>query len=418
MLLASARTSMSSKIIGANADFFAGMVVDAMLAVKRVDAADGSVGGPDAGAGAGAGAGSDAAAAGAGAASAPAAAGGGKARYPVSAINIIKCHGRSATESALVNGFALPHTRAAQQMPRSVAGARIAMVDFPLQRHRMQLGVQVLVTDPAKLEAIRQREADITKERIAKILAAGANVIMTTKTIDDLCMKYLVEAGVIGVRRVRKPDLKRLAAATGGQLILNLADLEGGESFDAAALGHAEEVAEERVGDGEMLFVRGTATSKSVSIVLRGANEFLLDEMDRSLHDSLCVVQRVLESKSLVAGGGSVEAALSIYLDNFATTLGTKEQLAIREFAEALLVIPKTLAVNAAQDATELVAKLCAFHHAAQTAEGEPEKAEMRYYGLDLVNGKVCVCARARWAGVVALAWEGLKHSCPASGGC
>jgi T-complex protein 1 subunit alpha len=199
-------------------------------------------------------------------------------------------------------------------------------------------------------------------------------------------MKYLIEAGVLGVRRVRKADLKRLATATGGSLITNMADLDGGESFDAAALGQADEVCEERVGDGEMLFVRGTKTSKCVSIVLRGANDFLLDEMDRSMHDALCVVQRVLESKSLVAGGGAVEAALAIYLDNFATTLGTKEQLAIKEFAEALLVIPKTLAVNAAQDATELVAKLCAFHHAAQTSA---DKADMRFFGLDLVNGKV-----------------------------
>lgn len=171
-------------------------------------------------------------------------------------------------------------------------------------------------------------------------------------------------------------------------------------------LGSADEVAEERVGDGELVFIRGTRTSKSVSLVLRGANEFLLDEMDRSLHDTLCVVQKVLESRSLVAGGGAVEAALSVYLDGFATTLGSKEQLAIKEFADALLVIPKTLAVNAAKDATELVAKLCAFHHTAQTVgavggagdighggegatESDSAKAEFRFMGLDLVKGKV-----------------------------
>jgi T-complex protein 1 subunit alpha len=108
--------------------------------------------------------------------------------------------------------------------------------------------------------------------------------------------------------------------------------------------------------------------------------------MERSLHDVLCVVGKVLESKSLVAGGGAVEAALSCYLDSFAMTLATKEQLAVHEFAEALLVIPKTLAVNAAQDATDLVAKLCAFHHASQTEEA---KAEHRFTGLDLVRGLV-----------------------------
>jgi T-complex protein 1 subunit alpha len=258
------------------------------------------------------------------------------------------------------------------QMPKVIRNAKIALLDFNLQRHRMQLGVQVLVTDPDKLEAIRQRESDITKEKIKKIIAAGANVIFTTKAIDDLCQKYLVDEGVLGVRRCKKADLKRIAAATGGTLLPNLADLEGGESFDPSCLGQAEEVSEERVGDGEVIFIRGCKTTKSVSVLLRGANEYLLDEMERSLHDVLSVVGRVVESKSLVAGGGSVEAALSMYLESFATSLGTKEQLAIREFAEALLVIPRTLAVNAAQDATELVAKLCAFHHASQTKVSEP----------------------------------------------
>jgi len=273
-------------------------------------------------------------------------------------------------------------------MPKSVKNAKIALLDFNLQRHRMQLGVQVLVTDPAKLEAIRQRESDITKEKIQKIIASGANVILTTRAIDDLCQKYLTEAGVIGVRRCNRLDLKRIAAATGGTLLPNLADLEGNESFDAKALGQAEEVSEERIGDGEVIFIRGCKTSRAVSVLLRGANEYLLDEMERSLHDVLCVVGKVLESKSLVAGGGSVEAALSMYLESFATTIATKEQLAIREFAEALLVIPKTLAVNAAQDATDLVAKLCAFHSASQTDES---KAEFRFMGLDLVKGKVSV---------------------------
>jgi T-complex protein 1 subunit alpha len=348
-LIAAAKTSMSSKVIGGNSDFFANMAVDAVTSVKMESE-------------------------------------GGKTKYPIANISILKSHGRSATESTLVRGFAVNGARASQAMPRLIKDARIALVDFNLQRHRMQLGIQVLVTDPAKLEAIRQREADITKEKISKIIKAGATVILTTKGIDDLCMKYLVEAGVLGVRRCHKEDLRRIAAATGGTLLPNMADLEGDESFDPAHLGAAEEVAVERVGDGELTFIRGTKTTRAVSIVLRGANDFLLDEMDRALHDSLCVVQRVLESKSLVAGGGAVETALSIYLDAFATTMGTKEQLAIKEFAEALLVIPKTLAVNAAQDATELVAKLCAYHHTAQQLE---DKADYRFYGLDLVRGRV-----------------------------
>jgi T-complex protein 1 subunit alpha len=119
---------------------------------------------------------------------------------------------------------------------------------------------------------------------------------------------------------------------------------------------------------------------------LRGANEFMLDEMDRSLHDSLMVVKRMLESNTLTVGGGAVETALSIYLENFATTLGSREQLAVQQYAESLLVIPKTLAINAAQDAIELVSKLRAYHNTSQLKE---DKAHWKWMGLDLIGGKV-----------------------------
>lgn len=108
--------------------------------------------------------------------------------------------------------------------------------------------------------------------------------------------------------------------------------------------------------------------------------------MERSVHDALCVVKRVLESKKVVAGGGCVEAALSIYLENFATSLASREQLAIAEFAKSLLVIPKTLSVNAAKDATDLVAKLRSYHNSSQT---KPEHAELKWTGLDLIEGVV-----------------------------
>ncbi|CDP21826.1 unnamed protein product, partial [Coffea canephora] len=149
--------------------------------------------------------------------------------------------------------------------------------------------------------------------------------------------------------------------------VSTFADMEGEETFDPSLLGHADEVVEEHVADDDVIMIKGTKTTSGVSLILRGANDFMLDEMDRALHDALCIVKRTLESTTVVAGGGAVEAALSVYLENLATTLGSREQLAIAEFAESLLIIPKVLAVNAAKDATELVARLRAYHHTAQT---------------------------------------------------
>lgn len=134
-----------------------------------------------------------------------------------------------------------------------------------------------------------------------------------------------------------------------------------------------------------------TKNHNSASIILRGANEFFLDEMERSLHDSLCAVKRVLESKKVVPGGGAVEAALSVYLENFATTIGSREQLAIAEFANSLLIIPKTLAVNAAKDATDLIAKLRAFHNSSQI---KADHAHLKNVGLDLLEGSVKDCIK------------------------
>lgn len=391
-LINAAKTSMSSKIIGKESDFFSKLAVDAVKSVK-MNATAADVAGYDA---MGSGGGDVETPAEAATQEVTAGTAGKKQRYkyPLSAIHILKAHGKSSMESHLIDGgFAINAMRAAQGMPTFVESTndqpvKIAMLDMNLQRHRMGMGVQVIVKDPAEIENIKKREMDITKERIRKIIDAGARVVLTTKGVDDLCMKYFVEAGIICARRCNREDLKRLAKATGGRVVTTMADMEGNETFDADSLGGCDSVREVRIGDGEMLYVYGCKGHGASTIVLRGANEYMLDEMDRALHDSLCVVKRMLESNTLVPGGGAAEAALSVYLDDYANTIKSREQMVIQEYADALLVIPKTLAVNAAKDASELVAKLRSVHAKGQHSEN-PSDDGLKFMGLDLVDGLI-----------------------------
>ena len=196
---------MSSKILGKEADLFARLAVDAVKSVKMENSM-----------------------------------GGKKKKYPLSAIHIIKAHGQSSLDSELVaHGFALHATRASQGMPTVVDGGnvKIAMLDMNLQRHPMAMGVDITVTNPEEVEKIKRREMDIIKERINLILNAGAKVVLTSKGIDEIAMKYFLQAGVICARRVANDNLKRLAKATGGKVVTTLADMEGDESFDLENLG-------------------------------------------------------------------------------------------------------------------------------------------------------------------------------------
>jgi T-complex protein 1 subunit alpha len=347
-----AETSLSSKLIGPESKFFSEIIVNAITNVKTEV--------------------------------------GNTVKYPVKNINIIKTHGKSVTESRLIDGYALETSRGGMGMPLTVKDAKIALLDMNLAKFRLPPGVSVVVQNPDNLEQIRQRELDLTKERCKKIIDSGANVIVCSKGIDDFALKYFVEAKCIAVRRCDRADMKRLSAATGAKIMITFDDENGEEIFNKDCLGEAEEVSEEAVNDYNYVFFKKCKKQSAQTILLRGANYLMLDETERSIHDALCAVKRVLESNKLVVGGGCVEVSTSLYLENYARTLGSREQMAINEYAESLNVIPKQLAINAAKDATDLLTKMRYVHERyLKDKDQNEDKKKLKYTGLDLLTGKI-----------------------------
>jgi len=165
-------------------------------------------------------------------------------------------------------------------MKTTIKNAKIACLDINLQKTRMALGVHIQIDDPSQLEQIRAEESKITLTRVKKILASGANVVLTTKGIDDLCLKLFVEAGAIAVRRVLREDMRRVARATGATMVSTLSNLEGEEVFEPSSLGFAEDVSQERIGDDECILIKGTKAHTSASVILRGSNGMPPDEVE------------------------------------------------------------------------------------------------------------------------------------------
>lgn len=258
-------------------------------------------------------------------------------------------------------------------MPKRVKNAKIALIDAPLEIKKTETDAEIRITDPSQLRAFIEEEEKILKGMVDKIVATGANVVICQKGIDDIAQHYLAKAGIYAVRRAKKSDMEKLARATGGRIVTNLDELT------AEDLGSAGLVEEVRIGEDKMTFVRKCKNPKAVGILVRGGSEHVVDEVERALHDALSVVAAAVEDGKIVAGGGGPEIELAKELRSYAQRVGGKEALAINAFANAVEVIPKTLAENAGLDAIDVLVELRAKH----------EKSDGKSYGIDVFNGKV-----------------------------
>ena len=286
-------------------------------------------------------------------------------------ITVEKKVGGSISDSKIVQGVVIDKDRLHPSMPKKVTDAKIALLNAAVEIEKTEVDAKIQITSPAQLQSFLDQEESMLKGMVDRIAATGANVLFVQKGIDDLAQHYLAKAGIYTVRRVKKSDMEKLARATGGRVVTSLHEI----SVDD--LGKAGLVEERKVSDEKMTFVEDCNNPKSVSIILHGGTEHVVDELDRAMEDALRVVGVAIEDKMLVAGGGAPEVELASRLRSYASTVGGREQLAIESFANAMEIIPKTLAENAGLDQIDTLVALRSQH----------EKGVMTA-GLDMDSGK------------------------------
>jgi thermosome len=297
---------------------------------------------------------------------------GDKYKVDVDDVKVEKKPGESIRDTILVNGIVLDKEVVHPGMPKRVENAKIALLDTPLEIEKTEFDAKIYIENPEQMDAFLKREETMLKEMVEKLAAVGANVVLCQKGIDDVAQHFLARKGILAVRRVKKSDMEKLAKATGGRIITNLDDMT------PADLGYASLVEERKIGDDKMTFVEGCKNPRSVTILIRGASERVVDEAERSIHDAVCVVRDVVEEPKILAGGGAPELEVARVLKKYAEALPGKEQLAVKSFAEALETIPATLAENAGLDIIDILSELRAKHEKGET-----------WAGIEVVSGKV-----------------------------
>ena len=287
-------------------------------------------------------------------------------------IKVEKRQGGSIKDSTLVDGIILDKERVHAGMPRSISDAKVALVNSAIEVKKTEVDAKIQITDPNQLAAFLEEEEGYIRRLVDTIEASGANVVICQKGIDDLAQHYMSKKGIFAIRRAKKSDMEALAKATGGSVVTNLDDLTADD------LGAAAKVEQRKIGDSDMTFITGCPEAKSVSVLLRGGTEHVVDEVRRAFDDAVGVVSVAWEDGLVLTGGGSVLAALSRDLRAFAESIGGREQMAIEAFATALEIVPRTLAENAGLDPVTTIIDLRKAH-----AEGDV------HAGINVFDGGV-----------------------------
>jgi len=273
-------------------------------------------------------------------------------------VQIQKKEGESIDDTSLIKGIILDKEVVSPGMPKIAKDAKILLLQSAIEIEKTEFDAKLQITSPEQIQQFLDEEERMLRTMVEKIVNSGANVVICQKGIDDMAQHFLSKADIMAIRRVKKSDLEKLSKATGGMIYTNLNDVTQDK------LGFAGLVEERKIMNDSWIFIEECKDPKSVVILIRGGTDLIIDEVDRAIHDALCVTRDVVEDQKIVGGGGAPEVEAAIQLRKYAQTLGGREQLAVEVFADSLDIVPKTLAENAGLDQIDVLMKLRAAHQA------------------------------------------------------
>ena len=313
-LLHVAKTSMESKLISEDSGSLGKLVVDAVLQIAEKD--------------------------------------GDNYKVDLDNLKVEKKAGGSIQDTAIIKGIVLDKEIIHSGMPTKIENAKIALLNSALEVEKTEISAEIRITDPTQMQMFLEEENRMIKTMVDKLHEIGVNVVICQKGIDDIAQHYLAKFGILAVRRVKESDMTKLAKATGGRITANLDDISEND------LGSANLVHQKKVEADKWVFVEGCKNPRSISVLIRGGSQRVIDEVDRSMHDAFMVVKDVIETPAIVAGGGAPEAYVASVLKDWSDSFEGREQLAIKKFAESLEVIPLTIAENAGMDPIDTMVSL------------------------------------------------------------
>ncbi|MBS3147753.1 TCP-1/cpn60 chaperonin family protein [Candidatus Woesearchaeota archaeon] len=287
-------------------------------------------------------------------------------------IKLEKRTGDSVEHTELIEGIVLEKEAVHPGMPKMIKAPKIALIDSAIEIKDTEIDAKIEITDPMQMQAFLNQEEKMLKDMVEQIALSGANVLFCQKGIDDLAQHFLSKKNIYAARRVKKSDMEALSRATGARIVTSLRDLNSKD------LGSAGMVEERKIGSEEMTFVTGCKNPKSVTILVRGGTDHVVDEAKRALTDAIGDVAASLKLGKVVAGAGAPEMEVAKELRKYSESLSGREQLAVMAFAQAMEIIPRTLAENAGMDPIDMLVELKVAHDKKQ-----------KWAGVDVFKGKV-----------------------------